>query len=68
VSWKEISSLPQSKYVSIAYLVSFLNLSKSSIRRLELAGRFPARKVLSSRRVGYDFEEILNWCTEREKA
>lgn len=40
-------------------------LSKSTIRRLERAGNFPKRRLLSQRRVGWVEVEVMDWISTR---
>jgi prophage regulatory protein len=42
-------------------------LSPSTIRRMELAGRFPMRKRITARRVAWDSIEIEKWIVSRER-
>ena len=42
------------------------SLSRTTIWRLERAGRFPRRRQISPNRVGWRLGEILAWCSERE--
>ena len=63
---KETNHPQQSLYVSLAYLVSLLNISASTIRRLELAGKFPKRRQLSMRRVGWELAAVKYWADNRE--
>lgn len=65
---KEANTPQQSMYVSLAYLVSLLNISASTIRRLELAGKFPKRRQLSPRRVGWELAAVQAWADNRESA
>jgi len=40
-------------------------LSAATIRRLELAGKFPKRFTLSAQAVGWDEREVAAWIDER---
>lgn len=40
-------------------------LSAATIRRLELAGKFPKRFTLSAQAVGWDEREVRAWIDER---
>lgn len=53
-------------YISIDQAVTFSGLSKSTIRRLEIAGAFPRRKKLSARRRGYLRSELEEWALQLE--
>jgi predicted DNA-binding transcriptional regulator AlpA len=48
-------------------LQAFTGLSYSTIFRMETAGRFPARRQLSPRRVGYLRSEVEAWLLAGEK-
>jgi prophage regulatory protein len=53
--------------MSLEEVVYFAGLSRSSIRRLERAGSFPARIKLSPKRVGWLKSEVDLWVTWRSK-
>jgi prophage regulatory protein len=40
-------------------------LSAATIRRLEMAGKFPKRLLLSAQAVGWDERELAAWIDER---
>lgn len=40
-------------------------LSRSTIWKLEKAGRFPRRRLVTDRRVGWIFEEVASWISSR---
>ncbi|MBF0361982.1 MAG: AlpA family phage regulatory protein [Oligoflexia bacterium] len=48
-------------------LFSMVNLSGSTIDRNEKKGEFPRRVRLSSRAVGWNEDDILDWIQKREK-
>lgn len=50
----------------IGRTVALTGLSKSTIRRLELEGRFPRRVRLSERLVGHSAAAVFRWIEERE--
>ena len=67
-SWRHImqqQSELKTIYLPLQEVSSIINLSASSIRRLELAGNFPARRQLSARRIGYVLAEIQDWAANR---
>jgi prophage regulatory protein len=41
------------------------NLSDATIRRLELEGKFPARRKIGKRAIGWLESEILEWLNTR---
>jgi prophage regulatory protein len=49
-------------------LVADLKLSGSTIDRLERAGKFPRRLMLSPRRVGWVSSQIRAWKASRQEA
>jgi predicted DNA-binding transcriptional regulator AlpA len=51
--------------VSLNFVSEYVNLSPSTIRRLELATKFPKRRQISSRRVAFLFDEIREWAENR---
>jgi prophage regulatory protein len=53
-------------YVDKAELRQITNLSDSTIARLEREGRFPRRRKLSTRRVGWRRQEVAAWCGSRQ--
>ena len=61
-------SIPQEKiFVSRMDVAALLNLSPSTIRRLELGdSNFPRRRQISPRRVGWPIEEVLEWAEARQ--
>lgn len=61
-------SVPASLLIPLSHVITLTNLSASSIRRLEVAGKFPARRQLSARRIGYFWTEIMQWAENRSKA
>lgn len=55
-------------YLPLQAVSQIVNLSPSSIRRLETAGDFPKKRKLSARRVGYVLSEVQIWAENRDKA
>ena len=55
-------------YLSVNEVAKLINLSASSIRRLEIADDFPRKRKLSARRVGYVLSEVQIWAENRNKA
>ena len=51
LTWKEVKELT--------------GLSESTISRMEKKGMFPARRQLSTRRVGWLREEVIQWASTR---
>lgn len=43
-------------------------LSAATIRRLELAGKFPKRLLLSAQAVGWSEREVTDWIESRSRA
>jgi prophage regulatory protein len=53
-------------YVSQHEVMALVQLSRSTIWRLERQGLFPARRHLSRRRVGWRKSEIEGWLDSRD--
>jgi len=49
------------RFISIDEAVAQTGLSASTLRRLELAGRFPKRVRLSANRVGWPQSKVNRW-------
>lgn len=41
-------------------------ISSTTIYNLEKAGKFPARKRLTHNRVGWRYDEVMDWINSRE--
>lgn len=55
-------------YIPLQKVSHLVNLSASSIRRLEIIGEFPKKRKLSARRIGYVLAEVKAWAENRTKA
>lgn len=53
-------------FMKRAEVVTMVGLGYSTIWRLERVGKFPARRKLTSYRVGWLRSEVENWIKERE--
>jgi prophage regulatory protein len=49
------------QFVRLQYVIERVGLSKNTIRRLEMAGKFPRRRSLSPRSVAWLSSEIEAW-------
>lgn len=49
-------------------VISLVGLSRSTIWRLEQSGRFPRRKRVGLRAVGWSMEEVQQWISSRPTA
>lgn len=49
-------------------LKEIIPISESTRRRLEIQGKFPARKQISEGRVAWLYDEVLAWIESRENA
>lgn len=58
---------PKSKIVSANELISLTGLSRSTIWRLEKEKKFPGRRSLSGKRVGWVRSEIDFWIESRQQ-
>jgi predicted DNA-binding transcriptional regulator AlpA len=56
------------KALRLREVCSLTGLSRSTIWRLERAGTFPARIVLSTNAVGWLAQEVSNWLAARPRA
>ena len=54
------------RYIRITELVLVTGLSRSTIYRLELAGKFPNRHQITARTVGWSDIEVNEWLAARE--
>ena len=54
-------------YISIKEVVRMTSLSRSTIYRLIKKGDFPKPRQLSSGRVGFILQEVIQWMRERGK-
>ena len=55
------------KLLRLKEVTNLTGLSKNTIRRLETNNRFPSRRKISDRRIGWVEEDINNWIEETEK-
>lgn len=53
------------RFFRVSDVVERVGLSKSTLRRLEMAGQFPRRKSLSRRSVAWLSSEIEAWIDAR---
>ncbi len=65
---KPIQKLPATGYIRIAYLVTFLTLSKPTIWRLVKAGKFPKPIKLSEQCTAWKAEAVHEWLASLESA
>ncbi len=61
----QISPPVQPLFIRRSQLPELLGISISTIRRLEAAGEFPARKKIGPGIVAWDAKEILAWARSR---
>ncbi len=57
----------QDKLLRFPSLQEMTGLSRSTIWRLENEGRFPSRKQITDRAVGWSEQEVNIWLQERAK-
>lgn len=55
-------------FLNAKELPAVVGLSRVTIWRLETAGDFPKRRQLTSQRVGWLFEEVVEWARSRPTA
>lgn len=58
--------MDRSKIVRVQEVQHRTGMSKTTIDRLERAGRFPARVRITDRAIGWYEEEVLNWLSSRQ--
>lgn len=58
---------PQEIVLRTAEVARRVGLSPGTIRRLERLGRFPARRKLGVRAVGWEISEIEAWLADRPR-
>ena len=54
------------RVIRLDEILRITSLSRSTIRRLELAGRFPGRLTLSPGVIGWLESDIIDWLKERQ--
>lgn len=54
--------------LSRAEVVKFTGISYSTIYRMERLNQFPKRRSLSTKRVGWVYEELVDWVNSRSSA
>jgi prophage regulatory protein len=62
-----VKRLKDMRILSISEVLELTNLSRSTIWRQETSGKFPRRRQLTDRRVGWLSEEIHEWIESREE-
>lgn len=58
----------EKEILSVKEVIAVTGMSRTTIHRKEKAGEFPARRQLSSRKVGWLRSEIREWLTALPKA
>ena len=53
------------KFLTAKQVMDMTGLSRTSIWRLEKAGKFPHRRQLGTRRIGWLESEVLDWMESR---
>jgi prophage regulatory protein len=56
------------RFVRLREVINICGLSRSTIRILEISGKFPAHVQITDKLIGWDYEEIIAWCEQRKKA
>ena len=59
--------MPTPEFLNKRQLKALIGLSYSSIYRLEKRGLFPGRIELSTNRVAYKFQEVIQWMEARQR-
>jgi prophage regulatory protein len=55
------------RFLRIGEVKRLTTLSKTTIRRLEIQGKFPKRYKLAQKVAAWDYEEILLWMEDKKK-
>jgi prophage regulatory protein len=55
------------RFLRIGEVKHITSLSKTTIRRLEIQGKFPKRYKLAEKVAAWDYEEIIKWMEEKKK-
>jgi prophage regulatory protein len=61
------TTLPKHLYINRKRVIELTGISRSTIDRLEEAGKFPKRVALTTRRVAWRATEIIEWAEERSR-
>lgn len=56
------------QYLRFGQISKLTGLSKPTIDRLERVGKFPKRRKISARAVGWNKEEVDQWLRDRARA
>jgi len=54
------------RFVRLRELINITGLSRSTIRILELSGKFPKHIQISDKAIGWDYEEVIAWLEQRK--
>jgi prophage regulatory protein len=60
--------LPRHLYIDRKRVIELTGISRSTIDRLEEAGKFPKRVKLTTRRIAWRAAEIIEWAEERSRS
>lgn len=63
---KRKNDLPD-RYLDFTEVTEMVNLSRSTIKRLERNGEFPSRRKISSQKVSFLKSEVIEWMENRPK-
>jgi predicted DNA-binding transcriptional regulator AlpA len=58
---------PHGRVIGLKTLLGMIPISRTTIWRLERAGRFPKRLQLTANRVGWDVEDIQRWIASKKE-
>ena len=55
------------RFIRLREVINICGLSRSTIRILEMDGKFPKHIKITDKVIGWDYEEVLSWCEQRKK-
>jgi len=54
------------RLIRLHEVINICGLSRSTIRILEMDGKFPQHIKITDKVIGWDYEEVLAWCEQRK--
>ena len=54
------------RFVRLHEAINICGLSRSTIRILELSGKFPKHVKITDKIIGWDYEELIAWCEQQK--
>jgi prophage regulatory protein len=56
----------KTRFIRIGEVKRLTTLSITTIRRLELQGKFPKRRKLAEKVAAWDYQEVVNWMESKK--